>query len=396
VTRWYEITNLSEVARKAGNLKDMNKDLLKAELKRKDRALLEESGGVAAAADALHPGEVRVARPRVQLELQYIYNESGSFFSHVLPSDDACPSLSATQNAELIPQEIFHPPPAFDVDILYSDLFRLLDLLKPMTDALAGIGPILWWTTPHISFLVLVAFIVVCEWPFMFLVLVEALALKGLLLSYLRRVVLDDQLKAEELLRVRMEHEASAALAAKKQNVLYRGVHNLKNLWTGDDDDAPAALNARSQSLLQRLNPLTTAPDGKALDAKDRSHMNGLVTHALNGMLTTFGLRGNLAGYQSMLTGWCDMIERLRGYVDWHERATTKYVTIGLAVVLIYSIFCPQRYLILLAGGYVLTMFTPPSKQALASILGLVQYVAVRRSRANPPPPPAPGPQRRR
>ena len=385
---------MSEQARRAGNLKEMNHAQFKAEMKKKERTLLEEAGlatNATATGDASNQNEIRVARPRLQLCTQFVYSEVGSFFSHVLPEDPEGESLAHQQNEELINKEVFDPQPPFDVDVLYSDLFRLLELLKPVTDGLASIGPLFAWSNPSASFILLFAFILICYYPWLFLVIIEGLTLRALVRGYYRRLAFDEHQRSLELSRARREAEARDSLQSKKQNnLLFRGVHNFKNILTGDDDDAPSAVNARSQGLFQRLNPLTTGSDGKALDAKDRSHMNGLVTHALNGMLITFGLRGSLAGYQMMLTGWCDMIEGLIKLVDWSDRETTKWITYGLAGLLVYSIFLPQKYLILLAGVYVLTMFTPPSKQLLSMILGLVQFLAIRRIRSTPIQPTSP------
>jgi hypothetical protein len=71
--------------------------------------------------------------------------------------------------------------------------------------------------------------------------------------------------------------------------------------------------------------------------------------------------------------------------LTWKQRHITKWIAIGVGVLLVYSLLLPQRYLFLLAGAYVLTMFTPPSQAALRAILGAVQFWTLRQTKLTPP-----------
>jgi len=406
--RWFELEHLSMHAKKAANMRGMARAQAKEAMKRKDRSALEAatspnaegaSSPTATSAgteeeDLVGGLEVRVARPRIQLELQLIYNDAGMLSTLVLPLPDAPvpPRAASARQGELIPAAVFHPPPAFDIDVLYSDLFRLLNLLQPLLSALSAIGPLLFWHTPWQSFLALCTWLFVCTHPWSALVLVELGLLFVLARAFVERSWADYAMAQAEYSRVRREHLAARALAQrKKDNLLFRQAHNIRNLLTGHEDDASASVNAAmAQSVLGRLNSLvnpfhTDSVTGARLDASQQAHMNKLVTHTLNGLLVSLGLKGSLAQYQAMLTQLADLTQQAVDAISWKHKDITKWIAVGVAALLLYSLLLPQRYLFLLAGAYVLTMFTPPSRAALHAVMGGVQFLALRQAKTKPP-----------
>ena len=297
---WFDIDHLSLEAAKKDNMKDMKKNKLKQALKKKDREALDEAAQTDEAAKAAAAAnDVRVARPRIQLEVQYVGAEAGEFATHLLPSDPSRPSLSVRKDATLIKKSQFEKVPAFDIDILYKDLFRFIALLQPITSFLMAIGPLLWWTTPWHSFLGLVVCVAVCQRPWLFLVLLELLALWGMARALVRRQWMEYDARATDFTRARREAVAQYNLAAKKkEHAIFRLAHNTKNLLTGHEDDATDSFNQNATSVFDKLNPFHTDSSGNALDASSQAGLNSVVTHTLNGLLISFGLKGSLYYYQ--------------------------------------------------------------------------------------------------
>jgi hypothetical protein len=164
VTKWLDLT-LSEEAKDTYTQKKRDQRKQKLDQQKREHQIVTSAQQDAHKNESL--AEIRLAQSRIQVELQYSFNQTGEFFSHFNPEWKPYP-----------------PPPPFDIDVLYGQFFRFMGLLSPIFWVLSYTGTVLFWTEPWLSFLVLVVYVTFCYKPWFFLVFCELLLIRYMVWQY--------------------------------------------------------------------------------------------------------------------------------------------------------------------------------------------------------------------
>lgn len=325
--KWFDIT-LSEEAKDTYTQKKRDQRKQKMDQQKREHQIVSSAQQDAHKNESLT--EIRLAQSRIQVEIQYSFNQTGEFFSHFNPEWKPYP-----------------PPPPFDIDVLYGQFFRFMGILSPIFWVLSYTGTVLFWTEPWLSFLVLVVYVTFCYQPWFFLVFCELLLIRYMVWQYVFHQW-DDQ--------VRREREYQAALRSrelaekkKKRNILEKAGASFKSLLTKDENN-------------------------NQLDAAQLAHLNTVVTSMLNSILGAAGMKQNLSWYQEMFAWQSDMLEWVIDLFSWRWPDTTRGLFYGVLGLTFYSCFFPQFYVYFLAGVYTLTMWTTPSMLFFGTIFGVLRF----------------------
>lgn len=273
----------------------------------------------------LHTGQ----HSRVRLEVLYRFSKFGEFMSHFNIKKPAP-----------VPQE------DFNVDSLLGQGMRLIGLLGPLFAFFISVNLVLSWQQPALSMTVLLAFIFFCFNSWLFPVLLQLLLIYHITWQYVYR----EWRKAESW-------DKDVAVLGDENNV------------ASSISIAPVSSSASSAAA-------STAAAVDPSNANPQQYLNSTLRGFLNTSLSAAGWREYLHYYQNLLKWVCDMIEYVQSLFAWKYPSTTRAILFILIASTLYSIYFTFAHVFLVAGVYVLTMWTVPSQLFMWLLFGLIRYLS--------------------
>lgn len=257
----------------------------------------------------------------IEVELEVDFSKVGDFASHFTVLQPPAPKEEE-----------------FDMDILYANAIELQNNLWPLIEVIMCINPVLLWTDPFTSGLVLIVFIECCLHTWVIPVLMQLLLIRYICWHY----------------------------------VFYR--------WGIEQGSRPKATN------LSKKQPDKSADKDavelariKEQKKKERdAHLNGFLTSVAESSLSAAKYTETLKYTQATLGLVNQWLKLVQEFLSWKYPSISASILGVLVATTVYSCFFSFAYVALVLGVAVLCIFTVPMAVVIWLIQGSAFYATSR------------------